>query len=227
MRQDPNHDEENAERADLSRRLFLRNAGTVAAGSVLAQGLLGACASERASAAAAPAAPAKPDGAPEELAGEFEIVLDVNGEARKVKVEPRTTLLAALRERMEPAMTGTKHVCDRGNCGACTVHVDGKPAYACLLLAADLRGRKIKTIEGLGAPESLSPLQENFCAHDASMCGFCTPGFVMSITACLEKQPNADLATIQKACSGNVCRCGTYPHVFAAALATAKQAKKG
>ncbi|MFO1011098.1 MAG: (2Fe-2S)-binding protein [Planctomycetota bacterium] len=224
MRQDP---PQNDERADLTRRLFLRNAGTVAAGSVLAQGLLGACSTERtASAAAAEPAPAKREGA-ERLDGEVEIELDVNGAKRKVVVEPRTTLLDALRERMEPAMTGTKHVCDRGNCGACTVLVDGSPAYACLVLAVDARGRKLRTIEGVGAPEALAPLQESFCAHDASMCGFCTPGFVMSITACLEKDPKADLATIQKACSGNVCRCGTYPHVFAAALETAQKAKKG
>ncbi|MBI5364019.1 MAG: (2Fe-2S)-binding protein [Planctomycetes bacterium] len=212
--------------ADLSRRLFLRSAGSVAAGGVLAQGLLGACAAERAEARSASAAPSVAEG-PEELAGEIEIELELNGAKQKLKVEPRTTLLAALRERCAPPLTGAKDVCDRGNCGACTVHVDGKPAYACLLLAVDLRGKKIKTIEGIGAPENLSALQAAFCEHDASMCGFCTPGFVMSITACLEQHPGADRATIQRACSGNVCRCGTYPHVFAAALATAQQAKKG
>lgn len=214
--------------ADLSRRLFLRNAGSVAAGGVLAQGLLGACATERAEAQPSSAPPsAKRAQGPEELAGEIEIELDVNGATHKVRVEPRTTLLDALRERFEPALTGTKLVCDRGNCGACTVLVDGRPAYACLLLAADMRGRKLRTIEGLGTPEALAPLQESFCAHDASMCGFCTPGFVMSITACLDRQPGADLATIQRACSGNVCRCGTYPHVFAAAVETARKARKG
>ena len=90
------------------------------------------------------------------------------------------------------------------------------------MLAANARGRAITTIEGLGTPQSLSPLQSAFCAHDASMCGFCTPGFVMSISACLRDTPGADLETIKRACAGNLCRCGTYPHVFAAALATAR-----
>lgn len=221
------------ESANLSRRLFLRKTGGVAAGSVLAHGLLAACESPRDATANAPAqanaAPA-PSGKAEELSGELEIELDVNGAKQKVKVEPRTTLLDALRNRCEPPLTGTKLVCDRGNCGACTVHVDGKPVYACLTLAVNARGKRVRTIEGVGTPEQLTPLQESFCAHDASMCGFCTPGFVMSISACLEKNPKADLATIQRACSGNVCRCGTYPHVFQAALAVARgemPAKKG
>src|SRR5688572_25387410 len=182
----PGPDESGAssERAkDLSRRLFLRNAGGVAAGSVLGSSLLGACAETRASVAdpVVPApAPAPPSAADAEtLAGEVEIELALNGTKQKLRVEPRTTLLEALRERCQPPLTGTKLVCDRGNCGACTVHVDGKPAYACLLLAADLRGKQVRTIEGLGSPEKLSPLQEAFWKHDASMCGFCTPGFLM------------------------------------------------
>ncbi len=218
-----------ADRASLSRRLFLRNAGGVAAGSVLAHGLLAGCESPKDAAPAQPAqAKAASAGAVETLAGEVEIELDVNGARQKLRVEPRTTLLDALRNRCEPPLTGTKLVCDRGNCGACTVIVDGAPAYACLLLAVDVRGKKLRTIEGIGTPEQLSPLQESFCAHDASMCGFCTPGFVMSITACLEKTPGADLETIRAACAGNVCRCGTYPHVFAAALeAAGKGGRKG
>jgi xanthine dehydrogenase YagT iron-sulfur-binding subunit len=199
----------------LSRRRFLRNAGGVAAGGVLAHGLLAA-------AEAAPRA-AGPEG--ETLEGEIEIELSINGEMRKLKCEPRTTLLSGLRNRCEPALTGTKEVCDRGNCGACTVHVDGQPALACLLLAADLRGRKIRTIEGLGTPEKLNPLQQSFWTHDGQMCGFCTPGFVMAIQACLDKKPNASLAEIKRSCSGNVCRCGTYPAVFEAALAVAKGGK--
>jgi len=214
---------------DLPRRLFLRNAGGVAAGAVIGQGLLAACQADpgaRASTAAEPAAPVAKQGATK-LAGEIEIELSINGAKQKLRLEPRTTLLNALRNHCTPPLTGTKLVCDRGNCGACTVHVDGAPAYACLLLAAAQTGKAIRTIEGLGTPEQLSPLQENFCAHDASMCGFCTPGFVMSITACLERRPDADLETIKQSCAGNVCRCGTYPHVFAAALATARGQKGG
>lgn len=215
-------------RASLSRRLFLRNAGSVAAGSVLAGGLLPGCAADGASTTSTPAVAPPPSAGPERLAGEIDIELDVNGATQKLRVEPRTTLLNALRNHCEPALTGTKLVCDRGNCGACTVIVDGRTAYACLLLAADLRGRKIRTVEGLGTPEALSPVQEAFWKHDASMCGFCTPGFVVSITSCLEQNPRADLDTIRAACAGNTCRCGTYPHVFAAALEVAQTTfKKG
>lgn len=215
------------ERANLTRRLFLRNAGSVAAGSVLAGGLLPSCAADPVRGASAPAAPARPEGA-ERLAGEIDVELDINGVKQTLRVEPRTTLLNALRNHCAPPLTGTKLVCDRGNCGACTVAIDGRTAYACLLLAADLRGKQIRTIEGHGTPEALSPVQTAFWKHDASMCGFCTPGFVVSITNCLERNPGADLATIRAACAGNTCRCGTYPHVFAAALEAAQTTvKKG
>ena len=213
----PNHGDRDLDDPQaLSRRRFLRGAGGVAAGGVLVQGML-------ASAAAAERAASAAEG--ETLEGESEIELSINGETRKLKCEPRTTLLSALRHRCEPALTGTKEVCDRGNCGACTVHVDGRPALACLLLAADLRGRKIRTIEGLGTPEQLNPLQQSFWTHDGQMCGFCTPGFVMSIQACLDQKPKASLDEIKRSCSGNVCRCGTYPAVFEAALAVAKGGK--
>jgi aerobic-type carbon monoxide dehydrogenase small subunit (CoxS/CutS family) len=208
-------DRDAADPQALSRRHFLRNAGGVAAGGVLVHGLL----------ASAEAAPRKAGPEGETLEGEIEIELSINGETRKLKCETRTTLLSALRHRCEPALTGTKEVCDRGNCGACTVHVDGKPALACLLLAADLRGRKITTIEGLGSPEKLNALQQSFWTHDGQMCGFCTPGFVMAIQACLDQKPKASLDEIKRACSGNVCRCGTYPAVFEAALAVAKGGK--
>jgi xanthine dehydrogenase YagT iron-sulfur-binding subunit len=199
----------------LSRRVFLRGAGGVAAGGVLVQGLL----------ASSEAEPARKGAQLETLAGEVEIELSINGETRKLKCEPRTTLLSALRNRCQPPLTGTKEVCDRGNCGACTVHVDGRPALACLLLAVDLRGRKITTIEGLGSPEKLNALQDSFWKHDGQMCGFCTPGFVMAIQACLDRKPAASLDEIKRSCAGNVCRCGTYPAVFEAALAVARGGK--
>jgi aerobic-type carbon monoxide dehydrogenase small subunit (CoxS/CutS family) len=163
----------------------------------------------------------------ETLSGEIDVELSINGAKQTVRVEPRTTLLDALRVNCNPPLTGTKLVCDRGNCGACTVIVDGMPRYACLQLAADLRGHEIRTIEGLAKGEELSPLQDEFCKHDALMCGFCTPGFLMAITAALEKNPKASIDDIKTACSGNVCRCGTYPHIFDAALAASQRLSKG
>jgi aerobic-type carbon monoxide dehydrogenase small subunit (CoxS/CutS family) len=186
----------------------LKSAGGVAAGGVIAHGLLSTPTSAR---------PASTD-EPEILEGEITLRLSINGETKEIQVEPRTTLLNALRNHCDPPLTGTKLVCDRGQCGACTVHVDGKPAYACMLLAADMRGKNVRTIEGLGTPQNLTPLQRAFWKNDASMCGFCTPGFVMAISACLDKNPTANLDDIKKSCSGNVCRCGTYPHIFKAAL---------
>ncbi len=231
MAEGSGHEPEHARRADgtanPSRRLFLRGAGGVAAGGVLGPALLSACSTAKqdataAQAAAPAAAPATPTG-PEELAGEFEIELSINGAPRTVRVEPRTTLLDALRTRLEPAATGTKSVCERGNCGACTVLVDGEPRYACLQLAADVRGHSITTVEGLGGPSNLSVLQQEFVAHDGSMCGFCTPGFVVAITACLRKDPRASEDAIRRACAGNLCRCGTQPQIFEAALAAGRR----
>jgi aerobic-type carbon monoxide dehydrogenase small subunit (CoxS/CutS family) len=203
--------------------LFLRGAGGVAAGGVLGPALLGSCATSVDESWVAPA-PAQPvPSGPEELAGQVEIELAINGASRKLTVEPRTTLLDALRTRLDPALTGTKSVCDRGNCGACTVLVDGEPRYACLHLACDLRGQEITTIEGLGTPTELSVLQQEFVAHDGSMCGFCTPGFVVAITACLKRDPAASEDAIRGACAGNLCRCGAQPQIFAAALAAGRR----
>ncbi|HEX8115921.1 MAG TPA: (2Fe-2S)-binding protein, partial [Pyrinomonadaceae bacterium] len=155
-------------------------------------------------------------------AGPLELALDVNGRRRAVSVEPRTTLLNALRNHLEPAVTGPKLVCDQGTCGACTVLLDGRPVYSCLVLAADAAGKKVTTVEGLGSPESPSAVQAAFVEQDALMCGFCTPGFVTTVTAYLKKNPNPTLEEVREACKGNFCRCGTYPRVFEAALAAAK-----
>jgi xanthine dehydrogenase YagT iron-sulfur-binding subunit len=219
---DPRSEAEN-ERA-LSRRRFLRGAGEVAAGGVLAGGILSAGANT-----ARAARPSSPGGADdvETLSGEVEIELSINGAKQKVVVEPRTTLLNALRNHCQPTLTGTKLVCDRGNCGACTVLVDGAPRYACMQLAIDMRGKQIRTIEGLAQGDALTPLQDEFCKHDALMCGFCTPGFLMSLTGALEKNPRATLDEIKGACAGNVCRCGTYPHIFDAAVAAGKRLAGG
>jgi len=201
-------------RESLSRRSFLFSAGGVAAGGVLSSGLLAQPESAGESGQAEDKVPT--------LSGATRITLKLNGEEQELEVEPRTTLLSALRSRVEPALTGTKEVCDRGNCGACTVLIDGKPMYSCLQLAANVEGREITTVEGLGTPEDMSPVQAAFCKHDALMCGFCTPGFVVATTACLAKHGTPDRETIQHELSGNVCRCGTYPHIFEAAETAAR-----
>jgi len=199
----------------LTRRTFMRGAGGVTAGGLLA----------------AEAGPERPSSDGEalppqvhSLRGRTRMELSVNRGRVEVSVEPRATLLDALRSHAEPALTGTKSVCERGNCGACTVLIDDEPACSCLVLAADAVGREVRTVEGLAdGREELSALQESFCEHDALMCGFCTPGFLMSITSLLERDPGADLDAVKGACSGNVCRCGTYPHIFAAALAAGER----
>jgi xanthine dehydrogenase YagT iron-sulfur-binding subunit len=205
-----NQDGEARERAALSRRSFLKGAGGAAAGGLVGPHL----------AQAAPQGVAR-------SSGTLEIELSVNGASRKLRVEPRTTLLNALRNHLEPAVTGPKLVCDAGTCGACTVLLDGRPVYACMLLALDAVGRKVTTVEGLTPAEGLSVVQEAFVEKDASMCGFCTSGFVVSVHACLERNPAAQLDEIQRACSGNLCRCGTYPHVFEAALAAGERLRAG
>jgi len=158
------------------------------------------------------------------LAGTVSVVLDVNGQKRTVQLEPRTTLLNALRNHLEPQVTGPKLVCDMGTCGACTVLLDGKPVYSCLVLAVDTLGKKITTVEGLGSPESMNAVQSAFVEKDGLMCGFCTPGFVTTISAYLKTNANPTLDQVREACKGNFCRCGTYPRVFEAALAAAKKA---
>ena len=150
--------------------------------------------------------------------------LKVNGTVQKVMVEPRVTLLDALRNHLD--LTGAKQVCDRGGCGACTVLFDGQPVNSCLLLAADAEGHEITTVEGLGTPEKMSPLQAAFVEKDAMQCGFCTPGFVVSGTALLARIPSPTLDQIKAGLAGNLCRCGTYGRVFEAVQAAAK-AKRG
>jgi xanthine dehydrogenase YagT iron-sulfur-binding subunit len=189
------------------RRLFLKGLGIAGAA---APGLL---------AKADPAEAAPVDAPP---AGSVDLLLKVNEKARKVRVEPRTTLLDALRIRLEPVITGPKLVCGEGTCGACTVLLDGKPVFSCLVLAVDAVGRSVTTVEGLGTPDAMSPLQNAFCEKDGTMCGFCTPGFVTSLTALLRKNPNPTEAEVRESCHGNFCRCGTYPRIFEAVLAAAK-----
>ncbi|MBK1865889.1 (2Fe-2S)-binding protein [Aestuariivirga sp. YIM B02566] len=141
--------------------------------------------------------------------------LAVNGASHELTVEPRVTLLDALREHL--GLTGSKKGCDQGQCGACTVHVDGERVLACLTLAAQAEGRAVTTIEGL-TPEGadLHPVQAAFLSHDAFQCGYCTPGQIMSAVACIKEGHAGSDAEIREYMSGNLCRCGAYPHIVAA-----------
>jgi len=151
--------------------------------------------------------------------GPVPITLDVNGKPLKLTVEPRVTLLDALRNHA--GLTGSKEVCDRATCGACTVLFDGQPIYSCMKLAVEAQSHAITTIEGLSAGGKLTAVQQAFVDADASMCGYCTPGFVMSVTALLNKTPHPTAAEVRTACSGNLCRCGTQARVLDAALKAA------
>jgi xanthine dehydrogenase YagT iron-sulfur-binding subunit len=148
------------------------------------------------------------------------LTLEVNGQKRKVSVEPRVTLLRALRNELD--VTGPKEICDRGSCGGCGVHLDGKLVNSCMLLAVDAVGKKITTIEGLSQDGKLHPIQAEFVKADALQCGFCTPGMVMACKALLDQNKNPSLVEIKRGLSGNICRCGTYPRIFAAVQAASK-----
>ena len=150
----------------------------------------------------------------------IKLVLQVNGKKYEVETESRVTLLDLLRNRLQ--LTGVKEVCDRATCGACTVLANGQPVYSCMKLAVEMRAQEITTIEGLGGPNNLTPIQRAFVECDALMCGYCTPGFVMSLTALFRAKQNPTLGEIKKACSGNLCRCGAYPHIFRAAQRVAE-----
>jgi xanthine dehydrogenase YagT iron-sulfur-binding subunit len=215
---DDNERKKKSSRYDPSRRKFLKGVGVAGAGAALADHLL---APDIGADTPKPNAPGDP------ISGSVNIALDVNGQKRNVTVEPRTTLLSAMRDRLEPAVTGPKLVCDAGTCGACTVIMDGKPVYSCLVLAVDAVGKKLTTVEGLGSPDNMNEVQKAFVEHDALMCGFCTPGFVTTISAYLKKNSNPTLDEVREACKGNFCRCGTYPRVFEAALAAAKAGVTG
>jgi len=147
------------------------------------------------------------------------ITLRVNGKPLKLEVEPRVTLLDALRNHSD--MTGSKEVCDRATCGACTVLIDDKPVYSCSMLAIEAQGKAITTIEGLAQNGKLTKVQEAFIEQDALMCGYCTPGFIMSVTALLKQNPHPTKDDVRHACSGNLCRCGTQPRIMQAALKAA------
>jgi len=150
-----------------------------------------------------------------------QITITVNQKNYSLEVEPRETLLHVLRERLN--LTGAKMTCDRGECGACTVLLDGKPVYSCLTLAIRAEGEKITTIEGLATEDKLHPLQQAFIDKDGYQCGFCTPGFIMSSVALLERKKNPDLEEIKSGLGGNICRCGNYAKIYEAVSAASKK----
>ncbi len=187
-------------RPEFSRRAFLKGASAVAAGSAVGHEI---------------AAATQPESGATVFGTELHTIeLTVNGKPKQVKVETRTTLLDALREGAD--LTGTKKVCDRGACGGCTVMLDGETVNSCMTLAFDAVGSKITTIEGLGTPDNLHPMQKAFVECDALQCGFCTPGMIVSATACVQKRGKPSLDQIKADMSGNICRCGTYTRVFEA-----------
>lgn len=187
----------------LSRRDFLRGgaAGAVT-GGILSGGLVAGIPAQ--------AATSETDTPEAEVLGPgaLPITLQINGKTLKAELEPRVTLLDALRNHLD--LTGSKKVCDRATCGACTVLLDERPVYACTVLAIEAQGREITTIEGLGSSQDLHPIQAAFVEHDAQQCGFCTPGFVVACQSFLQKNPKPTLAQIEAGLGGNLCRCGTY-----------------
>ena len=182
----------------ISRRAFLSGSGAAAAATALASQPLPVAADEAPAAGGGPVAVGP---------GPIQIELTVNGNKMSTKVEPRVTLLDALRNYLD--VTGSKRVCDRGTCGACTVMLDGRPVYSCSMLALEARGKQVKTAEALGEGQ-LDAVPAAFVKCDAQQCGFCTPGFVVAIRAALDRNPNPSPADIEDGVSGNICRCGTY-----------------
>ncbi|CAN5420151.1 hypothetical protein BH09PLA1_BH09PLA1_33990 [soil metagenome] len=201
---------ENLKPVGMTRRGFLKGAGVTAVGTALGESALEALAAQNIEMSRPVLGP-----------GAIKINLDINGKKTPLEVEPRATLAQALRENLD--LTGTKVVCDRGACSACTVWIDGQPVCSCMTLAVDAVDRPIRTIEGLAIGETLHPIQEAFIEHDAMQCGFCTPGMLMACAALLEKNKQPTLAEVKTAVSGNLCRCGTYPKVFEATLEAAKK----
>ena len=206
---------------DVSRRDFFKTVGVGSIATAVVSGVTGA-------GAQGPAA-IGPDEVP--------ITLTINGQRHQLRLEPRVTLLDAMRTRLD--ITGPKRVCDRGACGACTVIIEppndaknassgpgGRTYYACSMLALEAQGKNIRTVDGLAKGNTLHPVQQAFCDHDGLMCGFCTPGFVMSTVALLEKNPNPSPEQARRALDGNLCRCGTNIGVLKAAL-SAKGVTRG
>lgn len=191
----------------VSRRDFLKGMGTGALGTAVLPPLLGQTIST------------KKGRLP--VFGKKTITLTVNGKDVSLAVEANETLLDVLRDRLD--LTGAKKVCDRGECGGCTVLLDGAPVYACMYLAIRTDGKAVTTVEGLTEGDKLHPVQEAFIEKDGYQCGFCTPGFLMTTTAFLKKNADPSLDEVKQALSGNLCRCGNYAKIYGAVDAAARK----
>ena len=191
--------------SDPTRRKFLQTTGTTAAASIIA--------SYVPLHATTPEQNGMTTDAPS-IEGAVPITLRINGKDHQLKIDPRTTLLDCVRERV--ALTGTKKGCDHGQCGACTVHVNGRRVLSCLSLALLHDGKEITTIEGLGSPDNLHPMQAAFLEHDGYQCGYCTSGQIMSAVALLKEPCGPTDADVKEVMSGNICRCGAYANIVAA-----------
>jgi xanthine dehydrogenase YagT iron-sulfur-binding subunit len=209
---DPKKDEEPL-LGRVSRRSFLSQLGAA-----------GVAATAHPLVAATQTAPAQVanDLVTEKIEGAIGVNLRVNGKALSLQIDPRTTLLDCLRENA--SLTGTKKGCDHGQCGACTVHVNGRRINSCLTLAAMHEGDEITTIEGLGQPDNLHPMQAAFVEHDGYQCGYCTSGQIMSAVALLKEPCGPSDADVKELMSGNICRCGAYPNIVAAVQAVRQRA---
>ena len=194
-------------RGAFSRRTFFKSLGTVAATAATAQVTTVAAELEKINAEKVVGPNAVP------------VTLNVNGAKLNLMLEPRVTLLDALRNYS--SLTGAKEGCDRATCGACTVLLGDTPIYSCQKLALEAQGCEITTVEGLAKNDKLSKVQQAFLDQDALQCGYCTPGFVMSVTALLKKNPRPNADDVKRACAGNTCRCGTHPRILQAALKAA------
>lgn len=208
-------DKEKKQETNISRRNFLKGVGTGTVAATVAPSVL--IGSEKAA-----------DAQTGDAVASATIQLNINGKPYQVEVEARTTLLTVLRDGIDTSgtnidLTGAKLICDRGECGGCTVMVDGKTVYACMMLAMDAEGTQITTVEGLADGDNLHPVQDAFVQHDALMCGFCTPGFVVSSAALLSENTKPTLEEIKVGLSGNTCRCGTYPFIFDAVKTASKK----
>jgi xanthine dehydrogenase YagT iron-sulfur-binding subunit len=198
----------------VSRRSFLSSLGAVGVAATAVPIAAGAQ-------TAPPIAPAETT-TTETIEGAISVSLRVNGKQLELEIDPRTTLLDCLRETI--SLTGTKKGCDHGQCGACTVHVNGRRINSCLTLAAMHQGDAITTIEGLGQPGDLHPMQASFVKHDGYQCGYCTSGQIMSAVALLKEKCGPSDADVKELMSGNICRCGAYPNIVAAIQDVRQQA---
>ena len=202
-----------------SRREFIRRLAAVSAGLSVAAPL------GRGAAVTQESLPKSPPATTDGPQGWTEITLTVNGNNERLVVDPRVTLLDALRDRLE--LTGTKKGCDRGACGACTVHLDGRRVLSCLTLAVMAQGKEITTIEGLAEGDQLHPVQAAFIECDGFQCGYCTPGQIMSAVACINEGHASSDLEIREFMSGNLCRCGAYPNIVDAIKVAAAKMKGG